>query len=496
MQQKYQPDFKLLIIFLCIFVFLVGFVPALVYDSILPDSAQNISWGNAWSWGYTEHPPLGVWFLNIMLKIFRNIELATFLSSAICLVVSLIYIYRTSKLFLSTKTAVAATMISSLSYFYFANFALQYNQNSIMLPFWVMSAFYFWLAIDNPKLSNWIFLAVVAALAVLAKYQSFLILFLEFLYLIFNYRREYNKYLLIAFIIFVVLLIPHIIWLVDFNFLPISYVMARAGSGEHSFLNLHIFNPISCFIGQPLSLLIAILVFFILNRLKAIKFFGYGKLTNYLVYLGWAPLILVTLISASAGIEIKGEWGFVLFLFTIPGLFLWLKADTKALNLTKLLIVVIVIRILVMIIFGCVNVLDKRVRRINIPGYQLAILAKKYWRTYQGDSPIKYTGGYDGIGYYLSAYLPNRPEFLSNFSLKKSPWVNPKSFHKYGAILIYQGCPKSLPLLLQASKLKVTNIRCYSLPAANKLHKVMVDFTLAIVPPADSNKDIGFVKDS
>ena len=47
-------------------------------------------------------------------------------------------------------------MLSSLSYFYMANFALQYNQNTIMLPFWVMSAFYFWLAIKEPNLKNWV----------------------------------------------------------------------------------------------------------------------------------------------------------------------------------------------------------------------------------------------------------------------------------------------------------------------------------------------------
>ena len=68
-------------------------------------------------------------------------------------------------------------MLSSLSYFYMANFALQYNQNTIMLPFWVMSAFYFWLAIKESNLKNWVLLAIVSVLSILAKYESIILFF-------------------------------------------------------------------------------------------------------------------------------------------------------------------------------------------------------------------------------------------------------------------------------------------------------------------------------
>ena len=99
MDQEHSLSIKVLVIFLCVFIILVGILPAIIYSSILPDSAQNIAWGHAWSWGYTQHPPLGVWFLNVMILIFKNIELATYLASAICLAVSLLIYIEYQKYF-------------------------------------------------------------------------------------------------------------------------------------------------------------------------------------------------------------------------------------------------------------------------------------------------------------------------------------------------------------------------------------------------------------
>ncbi len=41
--------------------------------------------------------------------------------------------YKIARFYLSAESAAAATALSSLSYYYLANFALQYNQNLIML---------------------------------------------------------------------------------------------------------------------------------------------------------------------------------------------------------------------------------------------------------------------------------------------------------------------------------------------------------------------------
>ena len=478
---------KLLLLFLIGVVLLVGVIPACIFHSIPPDSAQNIAWGNAWSWGYDEHPPLGVWLLKWVITIFHNREWGTFISSAVCMIVTFIYVYRLGKLFLDHATALAATVISALCAYYFINVLLQYNQNIIMLPFWVMSTFYCWQAMRHPNWYHWIVLAIVAALSMLAKYESAIILLLELGYLFSHYRREYTKYLIVSFVVFVLLLLPHIIWLIQTNFLPLHYLFSRSEVFHHSFLYRHLYQPIVAFIGQLSNIVIiviAIVIFCYIDKIK--KSDTNLSVMNYLVFLGWSPLLLVMAIAVIGGVDIKAEWGFPLFILSVPAWFLWGRRMFQKTALKLLLGLVLVIQIVGFVGYAVIHFKDKRVHHINLPSYMLASTAQHYWQQKIGNLPIRYTGSLSGgIGYYLSAYLPSHPAFISHLSLSDSPWVNQQDFLKRGALLIYKGCQKDLSVTVDAlGKVKQTDIKCFSLPAANKWSNVTIDFTLAIVLPA------------
>ena len=56
MDQEHSLSIKVLVIFLCVFIILVGILPAIIYSSILPDSAQNIAWGHAGNGVYPASP--------------------------------------------------------------------------------------------------------------------------------------------------------------------------------------------------------------------------------------------------------------------------------------------------------------------------------------------------------------------------------------------------------------------------------------------------------
>ncbi|WP_330924960.1 glycosyltransferase family 39 protein [Candidatus Sororendozoicomonas aggregata] len=484
---------KALFIFIAGIILLVGIVPACLFYSIQPDSAQNIAWGNAWSWGYDEHPPLGAWLLTLMVTLFHNREWGTFFANTVCMIVTFIYVYRLGKLFLDTVTALAATVLSALCAYYFVNVLLQYNQNTIMLPFWVMTAFYCWQAMSHPGWYNWLLLGAVAALSMLAKYESAIILLLEAGYLLSHYRREYTKYLMAAFAIFVVLLLPHIIWLAQTNFLPLHYLLSRSDIYNDGFLYSHLYRPLMAFVVQLSNIIpiaIALYIFYRTGKIK--KSDTTVSPMNYLVFLGWSPLLLVIAIAVIGGINIRAEWGFPLFILSVPAGFLWygMKFQSNALKL--LLPAVLVIQIIVFIGYTAINFYDKRVHHINLPGYALARVAQHYWQQKVGNLPIRYTGSLTGgIGYYLSAYLPSHPAFISHLSLANSPWVNKQDFLTHGALLIYKGCQQDLPATISGlDNVKQRDITCFSLPAANKRSNVTVHFTLAIVPPSGKQKTL------
>ena len=166
---------KILFLFLLFYLFIWAGLPSLLLHSILPDSAENIALSHAYSWSYSKHPPLGMFIIGVASLLFKNIEVTTYFTSAICLVVSMCYIYKTSRMYLETSEAVASTILSSLSYYFVLNFALQYNQNVIMLPFWVATVYFFIKALDHNSLLYWCILSVVCALGVLASTKYLLL---------------------------------------------------------------------------------------------------------------------------------------------------------------------------------------------------------------------------------------------------------------------------------------------------------------------------------
>jgi 4-amino-4-deoxy-L-arabinose transferase-like glycosyltransferase len=472
----------LFVLFLISFFLLIGVVPSIVYHSIFIDSAQNMAWANTFSWGYSSHPPLGAWILILFRFIFRNVEVAVFFASALCLMLSLIYIYKTSRNFLSERSAVIATMLSSLSYFYMVYFSIEYNQNSIMLLLWTMSAYYFWQAFQRQKLCDWLIFAVVAALAMLAKYESALILFLEGLYLLINFRHISNKKnLVIAFAVFIVLLIPHVAWLIKEDFLPIKYFSSRTTYlVPNDFLHWHIYQPLKVVAASLLNMLLPLLIFFICFKRKKFNRHHTKQLLHYLVFLGWAPVCLVFVIAAFFGMDILAEWGFPFFAFTISGLFCFFSIKGERLDFKKLTLVVIFIHCLNVIIYTSVVVFGKKIHTINYPAYSLAKEAESFWAAHEKELPIKYVGGVDRLSYYLAVYLSSKPALLQSFSFHQSPWIHPKQLKESGIIFILPGCRQSLPK--QWATL-VKEKKCFHTFAANKFKKIPFAFTLLIIPP-------------
>ena len=152
---------KLFFIYIIGFALIYSLLPSLWYQSILPDSAQNLAWGHTWAWSYNRHPPLGTWLISIISLFSGNNEIATYSASVICLSISLIFIYLLSKRYLSPETAIAASVLSSFSLYYLINFVLQFNQNTIMLPFWVMICYFFDTCLRTNQLRHWLILSLL-----------------------------------------------------------------------------------------------------------------------------------------------------------------------------------------------------------------------------------------------------------------------------------------------------------------------------------------------
>ena len=127
---------------------------------------------------------------------------------------------------------------------YFYNFTTpEFNVNVCQLPFWSSVVFYSWKIYSSKKIkfSDCFFVGLFAAIGFLSKYIFVYLLIsisLLFIYLIFFKKdKKFDFKYLITIEVFLVLLIPHIIWLFKNDFITISYGLNRSGIESSSILD-------------------------------------------------------------------------------------------------------------------------------------------------------------------------------------------------------------------------------------------------------------------
>ena len=115
-------------------------------------------------------------------------------------------------------------------------------------------------------------LGVFAAIGFLSKYLFIYLLIsicLLFFYIVFikKYKKFDFKYL-ISLEVFIVLLVPHLIWLTNNDYITITYGLVRAGLENSSLLD-HIIYPL-IFLGKQIGILIPffIMSFFLIKKIK------------------------------------------------------------------------------------------------------------------------------------------------------------------------------------------------------------------------------------
>jgi 4-amino-4-deoxy-L-arabinose transferase-like glycosyltransferase len=107
---------------------------------------------------------------------------------------------------------------------------LKFDQNSALIPLWALAMLAFMRSLETRR-SGWaIALGLAAAAAMLVKYWSFFLLAAMALALLFDRRR--GAYLRsrapwISAAIFLVLTVPHLIWLVENHFPPLNWIATR-----------------------------------------------------------------------------------------------------------------------------------------------------------------------------------------------------------------------------------------------------------------------------
>ena len=403
---------KTLIFFLFAHLIIWTLVPSISNTNLPLDTIEHLAWSTNLNWGYGKHPPLIAFVLKIFYEIFSNQDWAYYFLSQLFVVCSFFIVFKFSQEFLKNKTYILISILL-LEGIYFYNFTTpEFNVNVCQLPFWALSVLYCWKGLKNNKLFDWLLFGLFAGLGILSKYLFvYLLIAMDIFFLYMIVKKKIDFKFLISLIPFLLILLPHFIWLSENSYATISYALQRTGIEDFNILN-HIKNPL-IFLAKQIGILIPffIIFMFIISRLK-IKFNLKDKKLLFLLAINLLPLLLMFFTSILMGVKIRTMWMTPFYIF-FGVLFIYIFE--KRITLKKLIHFLSVF--LILFIFSPITYLyisiSQKDKRTDYPGKEIANTVQMEWDN-NFKHEIKSVIGDEWNAGNLSYHLKSNPKWYSH----------------------------------------------------------------------------------
>ena len=387
-------------------------IPSLTNHNLPLDTIEALAWGSNLDWGFNKHPPMSAFFPEVFFQIFGAQDWVYYLLSQIFVIISFYYVFKFSQEFLKSDllSLISVLLIEAI---YFYNFTTpEFNVNVCQLPFWSLTVYFSWKIYTSKeiKFSDCFLVGLFAAFGFLSKYLFVYLLAsidLLFIYLIFIKKdRKFDFKYLITLEVFLIILVPHLIWLNNNEFITITYGLARTGL-EQSGLIDHIKFPL-IFLIKQIGILIPflILVWLLVKKIKFRIDFKDKKLL-FLLAINILPIILMFLTSVVTGSKIRTMWMTPFYLF-FGTLFVYLfQAQINIKKLKPFMIGFIFFFFLSPALYAYVSI-SKEDKRTDYPGKEIAIKTQYAWDQ-QFNTKINVVYGNEWNAGNLSYHLKSRP---------------------------------------------------------------------------------------
>ena len=401
-------------------------VPSLTNKNLPLDTIEALAWGSNLDWGYDKHPPMSAFFSEVLYKMFGAQDWVYYFLSQLFIVIAFYFVFKFSNEILGDiKLSLISVLLLESIYFY--NFTSpEFNVNICQLPFWSLVVYYSWKIYKSKeiKLIDCFLVGLFAAIGFLSKYLFIYLLIsidLLFIYLIFIKKtKKFDFQYLITLEVFIVLLVPHIIWLNNNEFVTISYGLKRAGI-EGSNLIDHIKYPIIFLIKQ-----IGILIPFFLLILVLIKKFKFrinfnDKKLIFLYSINILPIFLILITTLITGSKIRTMWMVPFYLFFGVFFVYLLKSQINLKKIRSFLYGFLFLFFLSPVLYSYISI-SQSDKRTDYPGRDIADKVQILWDK-DFENEIEFVTGDEWKAGNLSYHLKSRPKwegFTNNMMLNNS----------------------------------------------------------------------------
>ena len=410
LNKKYIDN--LFYIFITTHLILWTLVPSLTNNNLPLDTIEALAWGSNLDWGFNKHPPASAFFLEIIFQIFGSQDWSYYLLSQLFVVIAFIVVYKFAQKFFKSKI-LSLISVLLLEGIYFYNFTTpEFNVNVCQLPFWALCVYYSWKIFDKKEINftDHILLGVFAAVGFLSKYLFiYLLIGIDLLFFYSIFIKKYQKFdfkYLISLEVFIVLLIPHLIWLTNNDYATITYGLARTGLENSSLLD-HIIYPL-IFLGKQVGILIPffLMLFLLIKKLK-FQINLKDKKLLFLIFINLTPLGLILLTSMITGSKIRTMWMTPFYLFFGVLLVYIFQSQINQKKLRRFISAFLILFIFAPFIYAYISIteIDKRT---DYSGKKISEKVQYDWNQ-DHNEPINVVLGDEWNAGNLSYHLKSRP---------------------------------------------------------------------------------------
>ena len=418
---------NLFYLFLIAHLFVWTLIPSITNNNLPLDTIEALAWGSNLDWGYNKHPPVSAFFVEFFYFFFGSNDIAYYFLSQIFVISAFYIVWIFSNEFFQNKT-LSFFSVLILEGIYFYNFTTpEFNVNVCQLPFWALTVYLSWKLYMKKDTNTviLILLGVTADIGFLTKYLfaylllSVVMIFAYEFFITKTRKIDFKHYLPIE--IFFVLLVPHLIWLFQNDFVTIKYAFNRAGLVDYSFINHFKFPFI--FLIKQIGILIPffILCYFIIKKIK-IRFDIKDKKKYFILLINFLPIVLMFATSVVSGSKIRTMWMTPFYLFF--GVLILSMFDIKDDEQTfkEFFKPFLILFLLSPITYGLVSLISENKRT----DYKGKVEANKVLQVWQKDftEKINVVLGDEWHAGNISYHMEGRPVWLGKINQKNVDLLN------------------------------------------------------------------------
>lgn len=429
---------KLLLILLPYLLFW-SLAPGALVESLPLDVVEGVYWGQEWQWGYYKHPPLPAWVLYLFQRALG--DFGPFLLSQLCIALTLACVWRLGCRILDRQRA-AFGVLALMGVYFFTWPTIEFNHNVAQMPIWAAAVLLFHRGISHWRYADWLLLGLVSGLGMLTKYSYIMLLAAMFLWLLVHpalraglLRPQPWLGVLLMGLVF----LPHLLWLVEHDFLPFSYAAARseaaaaAGSrwlGPFKFLLVQLIDHL------PLLLILLLAGFWRRSYWQARQ-----PGSAFLFWIGLMPALLTALGALITGAGTRDMWGAPMW--NLSGLILaaLIPATVLAQRWRRLCwsftVFLGLLSVLMVLFVGFKDQIRDKPSRTGWPDAAMARELQQQWQA-RTDCPLHLVAGDYWLAETLAINLQPRASVLPDADPGLAPWADSERISRQGMLLVWQ----------------------------------------------------------